>query len=207
MSTSAAASVGDRSPAAAWPTLTPAPARPWWRAEPARLERDRRELGEHFPDLSWFEPDDAIRQAGGWRGQLPLWPFERPRPEGLDALGDGLRLELVYPQAWPVVAPWIYPLDPEPDVMARTEHRWHVNGNGSLCLLQSAQQWRTEDSLVELLLKAAGWRIEFALVQADLLEAMTEAGIVTDPTLDPLLSYLAPMPPPTPTATEPGART
>lgn len=174
----------------------------WWRAEPGRLAQDQQELAACFPDLSWCEPAAAVRGAGGWRGQLPLWPFTRPSPPGLESLEGGLHLELVYPQAYPLVAPRIYPLHPEPALMARTDHRWHLNGDGSLCLLQDTLGWRIEDSVTDLLLKAAAWRIEYALMHAELLEAMTESGIVSDTALDTMISYLptreAPAPAPTP---------
>jgi hypothetical protein len=87
-----------------------------------------------------------------------------------------------------MVPPAIFPLDPEPGFNMRTEQRWHVMGDGSLCLFQNDSAWTGRDSVVELLLKAAGWRVEFELMRLDAIEAMTINGIVEDPQLDYLLA-------------------
>lgn len=172
----------------------------WWKAEPARFEADKLEIGQRFPGLVWRDRiDGAVRDAGGWRGRLPIWPFERPQPPGLSGLGLGLLVELVYPQAYPMVPPHIYAIEPAPEPIHLTDHRWHVNGDASLCLLQQANQWSGRDAVSDLLLKAAGWRIEFALMQADLIEAMSENGIVSTDQLDVLIGQL-PSPATSPTA-------
>ncbi len=166
---------------------------PWWRAEPSRLDRDRREIGQAFPDLT-FDPDGE----GSWHGTLPLWPFERPAPEGLDVLtgGQGLVMRLGYHGAYPVVSPWITPVDPEPLVGEWTQTRYHVLGNGTLCLFQTQADWNPSSSVVELLLKAAGWRVEYALLKAGARTDMTMAGIVRDPSLDDLVTATAASLPP-----------
>jgi hypothetical protein len=160
----------------------------WWQCEPRRLARDQREIGEAFPDLRW----DPAR-AGIWNGRLPAWPFTRPEPQGLHELinGTGLLVQVRYGHAYPVVPPAIVPLDPVPDLIARTQHQWHTNGNGSLCLLQSDAAWTGRDSIVGLLLKAAGWRIEYELMRLGLLETMSMHGIVSDPTVDALIPAAA----------------
>ncbi len=137
-----------------------------------------------FPDLQWT---DAA--SGGWDGTLPLWPFERPAPDLLEQLTGptGLRIELRYPQAYPMVPPRIRPLAPEPELVEWTVHAWHVNGDGTLCLLQSTALWDPRASVVELLLKAAGWGIEYALMKAGAIEQMTINGIVSDTVLDALI--------------------
>lgn len=55
-----------------------------------------------------------------------------------------------------------------------------------LCLLQADAAWSGRDSIVDLLLKAAGWRIEYALMRAGLVRAMTVHGIADDDSLDHL---------------------
>ena len=161
---------------------------PWWQAEPSRLHRDRAEVSEAFPDLEFVENGQA-----GWRGRLPLWPFERPEPAGLDRLtgGQGLGIELMYGAAYPLVYPWIFPLDPEPLPMELTQTRWHVLGNGALCLFQTQQDWDPASTVVELLLKASGWRIEYALLTTGVLADMTMAGIVRDGSVDHLVAAAA----------------
>lgn len=160
----------------------------WWQCEPRRLARDQREISETFPDLRW-DPTGA----GKWSGRLPVWPFTRPRPQGLDELvnGAGLLVQVLYGHAYPVVPPVIIPLDPEPDLVARTQHQWHTNGNGSLCLMQSDAAWTARDSIVSLLLKAAGWRIEYELMKRGLLETMSVNGIVSDNVTDALITAAA----------------
>lgn len=158
---------------------------PWWKSEPHRWERDRNEITDRFPELSW-EPDGA----GAWEGRLPLWPFERAQPAGLAEWTDsrGLHLRLGYSQAYPMIAPQIYPLEPEPLRVEWTQHRWHVNGDGSLCLLRTPSAWTGREPVTDLLLKAAGWRIEYALLKHGAIEEMTENGIVDDDRHDHLLS-------------------
>ena len=80
------------------------------------------------------------------------------------------------------------PLDPEPLPLELTQTRWHVLGNGALCLFQTQQDWDPASTIVELLGKAAGWRIEHALLKAGVLQDMTMAGIVRDASVDHLIA-------------------
>ncbi|MFI6675230.1 hypothetical protein [Kribbella sp. NPDC050470] len=156
--------------------------------EPKRLERDRREVEEFAPDLRFVEPRSQRFLHGGWRGRLPLWPFERAEPDGLGRLLEtGLEIEVVFSAAHPMVSPAIYPVMPEPEIEERTQAIWHVAPDGSLCLLQSQGQWQPEASITELLLKAAGWHVEYALMKAGVIDKMTERGIVDDDRLDGLI--------------------
>lgn len=159
--------------------------RTWWECEPARLARDQEEVWADFPDLRWV-PDGA----GRWEGTLPRWPFARPEPDGLGELvGElGMPVVLCYGHAYPMVPPSIFPIDPQPDVAEWTVHRWHVMGDGSLCLLQDDVLWDPRQSVVDLLLKATGWRIEYALVKAGVVDAMSTNGIVTDSSRDDLIA-------------------
>jgi hypothetical protein len=160
----------------------------WWQCEPRRLARDRAEISERFPGL-----ERHGRGAGAWVGRLHRWPFARSEPPRLvDLIGfDGLKVEVEYGHAYPMVAPLIRPLDPEPGLLERTNHKWHVMGDGSLCLLQDDAAWTGRESIVGLLLKAAGWRVEYALMKADLIDAMTLRGIVDDDQLDHLVALAA----------------
>ncbi|MEV4364465.1 hypothetical protein [Nonomuraea sp. NPDC049625] len=160
----------------------------WWQCEPRRMARDRAEISERFPGLEWYG-----RGAGAWVGWLPRWPFVRPEPSRLvDLIGfDGLKVAVEYGHAYPMVPPLIRPLEPEPGLLERTDHKWHVMGDGSLCLLQDDATWTGRDSVVDLLLKAAGWRVEYALMKADVIEAMTLRGIVDDDQFDRLVALAA----------------
>jgi hypothetical protein len=159
----------------------------WWQCEPRRLARDQEEIADRFPNLIW-RPGGA----GGWSGRLPSWPFARPEPARLvDLIGHSLRVEVVYGHAYPMVPPSIYPVEPQPEMIERTDHRWHVNGDGSLCLLQDDAAWTGRDSIVDLLLKAAGWRVEYALMKLKVIDAMTLHGIVGDDQLDHLIPAAA----------------
>ena len=111
----------------------------------------------------------------------PGWPFTRPEPDGLARLvPTPLRARVVYGHAFPSIPPTLYPVDPEPDVTLRSFTLYHVLPNGGLCLLRDADHWDLLSLTSDLLLKAAGWRIEFALYQHGKLEKMTTNGIVTD---------------------------
>jgi hypothetical protein len=159
---------------------------PWWKAEPRRLSLELELISGAFPDLVW-----AADGAGTLQGRLPLWPFDRPEPEGLRAFigGEGLRVTAIFSQAYPMVPARVFPVEPEPDLEQRTQHKWHVNGDGSLCLLRAVSVWTPREGRVhDLLLKAAGWRVEYALLTAGRMGKMTETGIVTDDSLDHLLS-------------------
>jgi len=112
--------------------------------------------------------------GGGWVGTAPDWPFERDRPPDLDAfLGGGtFSLESAAGPAHPAAIPGVHPIDPVPDLYVRTNQAWHVMGDGSLCLLQSALDWTGRELAAELIVKAAGWYLEFLLLQAERIEAM-----------------------------------
>jgi hypothetical protein len=160
----------------------------WWQCEPRRFARDQAEIRDRFPDLVW-----RSEGAGGWWGRLPRWPFVRQEPPDLvKVVGEeGLEVAVCYGHAYPMVPPAIFPLDPEPGLDARTDHRWHVMGDGSLCLFQDDATWTGRDSVAELLLKAAGWRVEFELLRRGAIDAMTLNGIVQDSQFDHLFAELA----------------
>jgi hypothetical protein len=157
----------------------------WFDAEPARLAAEQAAMTAVAPELSW---SDAA-PGGGWEGLAPVWPFPRPRPSRLDDFlaGRRLRLGVACSQAHPMVAPKLWPLHPEPEIAQRTVHDWHVNGDGSLCLLQTAAAWTGAELAAELVVKAAGWFLEFLLMQAGVVQAMTSDGIAGSDELDHLL--------------------
>jgi hypothetical protein len=168
----------------------------WTEAEPGRLARDIGEVSAFAPLLAYVPPNlntDRGCLHGGWIGELPRWPFSRAQPEGLDALIGlrGLQVVMIYSAAHPMVAPTIYPTDPKPTLWEQTQTAWHVAPGGSLCLLQSEGDWQPEASITDLLAKAAGWRIEYALMKAELLERMTTSGIVSDDSIDYLVEEAA----------------
>jgi hypothetical protein len=162
---------------------------PWFEDDPERLERDKVDVGAFAPELTFIEPSNDAPN-GGWVGELPLWPFERKVPSGLadHSPPNGLSVLVSYTEGYPMIAPDIWPIKPEPDVLERSQARWHVLPTGALCLLQTTGQWQPEASLTELLMKAAGWRLEYALVRGGRLQQMTESGIVSSDILDELFT-------------------
>ena len=171
----------------------------WIDAEPARLQRDLDEIPAfcRAGASRYLPPGDSAGELelthGGWCLELPLWPFDRPEPAGLEQLTGGLGLTAVleYPAAYPMTWPTVHPIQPEPLVQERTQSAWHVLPSGGLCLLQTDGQWRPEASVTELLLKAAGWRIEYALMKTGAVEQMSVQGIVSDPGRDYLIADAA----------------
>lgn len=161
----------------------------WTDCEPARLARDQDEVHAFAPLLEYQSPADDGLPHGGWIGILPRWPFERPQPEALDQLlGDHeLQVLVVYSAAHPMVPPAIYSLDPEPSIWEQSQSAWHVAPGGSLCLLRSDGCWQPEASITELLAKASGWRTEYALMKAGVIDQMSVNGIVSDPSYDHLI--------------------
>jgi hypothetical protein len=165
----------------------------WQDAEPTRLQRDLKEVAEFAPHLLYQEPhpsDGGEHIHGGWFGELPLWPFDRPEPEGLKELvgSNGLTVAVMYSAAHPMVPPTIFPVSVEPAPHEETQAAWHVAPGGSLCLLQSDGGWHPEASITELLAKAAGWHVEYALMKRGLMQEMSVRGIVTDSSFDHLVA-------------------
>jgi hypothetical protein len=159
----------------------------WFEAEPQRLELEQKAMATCAPDLRWIEQSDDL-PAGGWEGDAPIWPFERDAPEpGFSRLLDARRLpvRVEYLESFPAVEPKLWPMiDPPPDPIYRTQHSWHVNGDGSLCLLQTADLWTGRETAADLVVKASGWYIEYLLMEAKVIEQMTLAGIYSDTSLD-----------------------
>jgi hypothetical protein len=170
-------------------------AQSWVDAERGIARRENAAMARWAPDLEWR--DDLHwrqgRRAFGWVGSAPDWAADRERPPGVEELLDGRRLKLkvVYPEAFPAVPAVLFPTDPDVPLMRRTLSTWHVNGDGSLCLMQAAGDWRLEDTAADLVRKASGWFIEYLLLEAVEIEKMTERGIFADTVLDPILGKFA----------------
>ncbi len=160
----------------------------WWDADPARFAWELDNMDAAAPDLVWDH------QLGGWIGHAPIWPFPRPASPGLETFtaGKRLHLALVPTSAHPATPPKAWPLDPEPTIDQCTRHRWHVNGDGSLCLFQRAVDWTGEEPCAEIAVKASGWFLEYLLVERGCVEAMTENGIVIDQVRDPVFESCPP---------------
>jgi hypothetical protein len=171
------------SPGNDWPRIG------WREAEPQRLVREREEMASLASDLEWLDE----RPAGGWWGRAPEWPFQRARPDGLDNLlaGRRLLLEVEYSEGFPMAEPRLWPLEPEPPIERRIQHIWHLNGNGTLCLLRTASDWNGSECAAQLVVKASGWVIEYLLMEAGAIEAMSEEGIYSDAQFDPLIETFA----------------
>lgn len=165
------------------------PRQSWIEAEPERLAKERELMAELAPEMVWI--DDA--PAGGWEGLAPAWPFERPEPDRLAQLLDGrrLRIRIRYLQAFPSVEPKLEPVDPEPPIERRVLHSWHLNGDGTICLLRTADLWTGRETAADLVVKASGWFIEYLLMERGAIERMTENGINDDDSLDETISELA----------------
>jgi hypothetical protein len=159
---------------------------PWFTAEPTAYIREVEAVPAVAPELIW----NPELPTGGWSGLIPTWPFDRPEPTGLRAFlsGERLRVDVVYVQAHPMVPPAVFPLDPEPELVNWTQHVWHLNGDGSLCLVRSAVDWDPWSTAADLVVKAAGWFLEYLLLTRGLREQMTENGIVGDSSLDELFA-------------------
>ncbi len=163
-------------------------ARTWWHDQPARLQRDLDDLAASGMDLAWSATDSGLLT-----GRLPIWPFARPAPAGLKELfdGQGLAVEVTFGHGYPMVCPGVRPVDPSPPLARWTQHKWHVNGNGTLCLLQSADAWDPLTPLSDVLRKSASWRVEYALLEAGVIDTMTLRGIVDNDELDHLVAEAA----------------
>jgi len=163
----------------------------WTEVEPERLARDLADVAAVAPDMHFQAPGvfGGTELHGMWVGQLPVWPLARPVPDGLDALvPTGLECMALYSASHPMIPPQVRPISPEPLLLERSQHKWHVAPAGALCLMQSTGDWDPGDSVADLLVKAAAWRVEYALMKASLIEAMSLSGIVSDPSFDHLIA-------------------
>lgn len=161
------------------------PRQTWLEAEPERAAREREAMAGLAPEMEWLD-----EPAGGWEGLAPAWPIARPEPGGLQRLLQGrqLHLRVEYTQGYPMVEPRLMPLEPDVPLERRILHSWHVKGDGSLCLLQTASQWTGRDTAADLVVKASGWFIEYLLFDAGAITTMTERGLHADHSLDALLA-------------------
>lgn len=155
---------------------------PWPVAEPTRFRAEQTAMASVAPGLTW-DAEELV-----WHGTVPSWPFDRSPPELLTQFlaERALVVRVEYSQGFPMVAPRIVPVDPVPDPMTRTRHDWHVNGDGSLCLLQAASDWDGTGAAAALIIKAAGWFLEYLLMEAGRIEQMSSSGIVSDSSWDHL---------------------
>jgi hypothetical protein len=146
----------------------------WRAAEPGLLAREREEMARRAPAMELL----AEPHAGVWRGLAPGWPTDLEPLEGLDRLLEGRRLllEVGYTQGFPMAPPIAIPLDPVPAVELRARHAWHLNGDGSLCLLWSAADWPGTGTAADLVEKASGWFVEYLALLAGLINAMSQSG-------------------------------
>ncbi|MCR6491129.1 hypothetical protein [Cellulomonas sp. P24] len=174
------------------PTLNPVY---WTDVDPRRLARDLADVSAFAPDLDFQAPpgvDPRTEHHGVWTGVLPVWPFDRPKPAGLDELvPTGFRVQVECSAAHPVIPPAVFPLDPLPEIAERSQHIWHVAPDGRLCLMQTIGAWRPSDTVSDLLAKACAWRVEYALMKRGALSAMTLDGIVSGNELDDLVARTA----------------
>lgn len=140
------------------------------------------------PELVWL----VSSASGGWRGTVPLWPFSRPRPTGLLEFlgGQPLEVRVICGHAFPMVEPSVRPLSLEPPFRALGWTSWHVAPGGTLCLLQESALWDPSSAAADLVPKISGWYVEFRLMTAGHIGAMTEYGIAEDDSLDGLLADL-----------------
>jgi hypothetical protein len=134
------------------------------------------------PQLAWT--------GESWSGELPVWPFERPEAPALNDYLGGRRMsvEVRYYESFPMVAPRFIPIDPVAPLSVRTMNRWHVAGDGSLCLFQNSTDWDPFCTAADLVPKAAGWFLEYLLMSDGVVDGMTTAGIAGDDSLDHLFA-------------------
>ena len=168
--------------------MSGAAARSWWADEPQRLAREQDAMRRAAPELDWR--DAGAEPSGGWRGPVPMWPFDRPEPERLPQLLAGQRLQVAIRcgHAYPMIEPTIYPLNVDLPAVALGWSAWHVLPDGALCLLRDAALWDPRATVSELIPKISGWYLEYQLLSRGLVQEMTVAGIVTDTSRDHLLA-------------------
>lgn len=157
--------------------------RTWWEDDPARRDQEIIDVQDVAPLLAW-----SAEGAGWFEGQLPLWPFSRPAPGDISDLLDPFLVRVEYGHAFPAAPPQVLPIVPQPVPTIRGFTQFHVLPSGRLCLLRDADQWYPWSRTSELLLKASGWAIEFALLEAGVISQLSVSGIVDDTSYDNLIT-------------------
>lgn len=157
--------------------------RTWWEDDPARRDQEIIDVQDVAPLLAW-----SAEGAGWFEGQLPLWPFSRPAPGDISDLLDPFLVRVEYGHAFPAAPPQVLPIVPQPVPTIRGFTQFHVLPSGRLCLLRNADQWYPWSRTSELLLKASGWAIEFALLEAGVISQLSVSGIVDDTSYDNLIT-------------------
>lgn len=150
--------------------------------DPLRLARELEAMPAAAPQLAWM--------GEHWAGELPVWPFERTKPPALGDYLAGRRfsVEIRYYESFPMTAPRFIPIDPVPPIAVWTMNRWHVAGDGSLCLFQNFTDWDPFCTAADMVPKAAGWFLEYLLMGDGVVEEMTCLGIAVDDSLDHLFT-------------------
>jgi hypothetical protein len=164
----------------------------WLEAEPGRVEVEKEVMADRAPQMVWFEGLGRGLGRGGFEGLAPLWPMPRRRPSGLERLTGGaqLRLRVEYRQGFPAQPPRLVPLSPAPGVERRMQERFHVNGDGSICLILHPSDWSSDNHAADLVEKASGWFVEYLAVECGLIQEMSREGIFNDDYLDARLGKL-----------------
>lgn len=157
----------------------------WWQEDPRRMVRERDAMELAAPDLRWLETEPS----GGWLGTVPLWPFDRAEPQNLDVLvgANAFTVRIVCGNAYPMVEPEVKSANVEPPIEAFGWTAWHVLPNGNLCLLQDSAMWDPGGTVADLVPKISGWYIEYHLMLARKIDAMTQVGIASNADLDHLI--------------------
>lgn len=172
------------------------PAVPWTVAEPAHADRERAAMADVAPALRWTTGLTLLDRSdlSGFVGPLPQWCADRAMPPGVAELlgADQVSVEVIFSEATPMVPPAIRAINPDVPLARRTDHRWHINGDGTLCQLQGAVAWPPGTTAEALLVKASCWYVEYRLMEHGLIEAMSESGIAEDPVHDATLAQLVP---------------
>jgi hypothetical protein len=157
---------------------------PWWQDDQLRLDSELAAMYARAPLLVWRREG-----PGFWIGDVPLWPFDRPRPPKLKAFVNDkpLTVKIVPGHAYPMVAPLAWPRDLSIPAIARGWTDWHLLPSGALCLLQGAASWDPSTLAADLIKKISGWYIEYHLMRKRRITRMTDHGIANDDSLDRLI--------------------
>ncbi|GAA1033665.1 hypothetical protein GCM10009557_36130 [Virgisporangium ochraceum] len=166
-------------------TTTRPPVITWWEDDPRRLAAELAAMEVAAPGLLW---DTA--GAGGWQGEVPLWPFDREEPRCLGELVEGklLHVEINLKPAHPMLFPLVFPKVPLfPDTLGDPD--WHLAPIGSLCLFRGTAWWDPTTLVADLIPKISGWYLEYRLMRRGRIERMPDRGIDRDPELDRLVDH------------------
>lgn len=139
----------------------------WYEFDKSRVVLECQKMQDKFPKfiLSKYERKLA------WEGEV------NAIPEGVEAVP--LRIRLIYSDAFPIVPPKVYPIEPE---LPKDDwgHQWHRWQAGNLCYIEPTL-WHMNYTAVDIIEKIEIWYFNFLAYKFGKIDMMPDTGMANIP--------------------------